>query len=103
MVHLLRACNDVATDKIFEIVGSEMQYRRQGHGVDGGLPENVTCTRVMSQTVTTSAQPLQNELCAQQVEGIAKSEDEVSNQKGRREGEGAPPPTRLISSTIISS
>ncbi len=36
-----RACDDVSANKVFEIVRTEMQYRRQGHGVDGGLPKHM--------------------------------------------------------------
>jgi hypothetical protein len=40
-----RACDDVAADEIFEIIGTEMQNRGQSHGVDGGLPEHMACKR----------------------------------------------------------
>ncbi len=39
------AGDDVSADQILQIIRTKMQYGRQSHGVDGSLPEHVTCER----------------------------------------------------------
>ena len=40
------ACDNVPAHEVFEIIGTEVEYGREGHGIDGALTKHVRCSHV---------------------------------------------------------
>jgi heme/copper-type cytochrome/quinol oxidase subunit 2 len=41
---VLLACNDVPAHEVFQIIGTEMEYRGQRHRVYGALAQHIRCS-----------------------------------------------------------